>query len=79
MTFANDLFTGRTVVIPGGTSGIGAATAERLLRSVPGSSAAALAPPADHAASGSRAGTSTSFSPALSTISSRASIRLMCS
>ncbi|MBY5848617.1 SDR family oxidoreductase [Rhizobium leguminosarum] len=29
MTFANDLFTGRTVVIPGGTSGIGAATAER--------------------------------------------------
>ncbi|MBY5591767.1 SDR family oxidoreductase [Rhizobium leguminosarum] len=29
MTFANNLFTGRTVVIPGGTSGIGAATAER--------------------------------------------------
>ncbi|NEI03095.1 SDR family NAD(P)-dependent oxidoreductase [Rhizobium leguminosarum] len=29
MTFANDLFAGRTVVIPGGTSGIGTATAER--------------------------------------------------
>lgn len=29
MTFANDLFAGRTVVIPGGTSGIGAATADR--------------------------------------------------
>lgn len=29
MTFANDLFADRTVVIPGGTSGIGAATADR--------------------------------------------------
>ncbi|WP_246725948.1 SDR family NAD(P)-dependent oxidoreductase [Rhizobium laguerreae] len=29
MTFANDLFADRTVVIPGGTSGIGAATAHR--------------------------------------------------
>ncbi|CAN7712508.1 SDR family NAD(P)-dependent oxidoreductase [Neorhizobium tomejilense] len=29
MTFANCLFAGRTVVIPGGTSGIGAATADR--------------------------------------------------